>query len=250
VALVSSNDHFLTEYTKERVSNNFPWFKLVGVYRKADLNHSSPKNADLVLSTVDLDLENTDAIVTIDPFLTELDIQHIQNWINEHAIQKNNNLKEQENVKLSDLLFERNIIFHDRVDDWEEAVYLAGKPLVENKDITHGYLDAIIQINKAYGPYSVVAPNIALLHAKSREGVNRLCLGLMVLKEGIHFGSRKFDPVNILFVIGIPDTHSHLEALHDLINIIRSKGFNENIMNCPSASEAVEIILRHSKQVN
>jgi PTS system ascorbate-specific IIA component len=249
VVLISNTDQFLTNYTKERISNNFPWFKMVGVFRHSGTMPTNLQNAYLILTTSGSGLESDLSTIVIDPFLTEFDIQHIQNWINGHAIQQNSNIVKQENIKLSDILLEKNIIFHEKVENWEEAVFLVGKPLVENGEVTNDYIDAIIRVNKTYGPYSVVAPGIALLHAKSTDGVNKLCLGLMILKQGVSFGVQKFDPVNILFIIGLPDSHSHLRALQDLINIIRSRGFNESILKCSSAAEAKEIVLLHTKTI-
>jgi transcriptional antiterminator/mannitol/fructose-specific phosphotransferase system IIA component len=249
VILISNTDQSLTSYTKERISNNFPWFKMVGVFRHSDNVSANLQNVDLILTTSGLDLDASFSTIIVDPFVTQLDIQHIQNWINEHAVKKNSNIVKQENIRLSDLLFENNIIFREKAENWEEAAFLVGKPLVENGDITNDYIEAIIQVNKTYGPYSVVAPGIVLLHAKATDGVNKLCLGLMILKQGINFGVQKFDPVNILFIIGLPDSHSHLQALQDLINIIRSKGFNESILKCSSPAEAKEIVLRYTKAI-
>jgi mannitol operon transcriptional antiterminator len=249
VVLISNTDKSLTNYTKERISNNFPWFKMVGVFRHSDKVSTNLHNVDLLLTTSGLDLDDDFEMINIDPFVTQLDIQHIQNWINEHAIKKNSDIVKQENIRLSDLLYENNIFFHEKAENWEEAAFLVGKPLVDNGDITNGYIEAIIQVNKTYGPYSVVAPGIVLLHAKATDGVNKLCLGLMILKQGTNFGVQKFDPVNIVFIIGLPDSHSHLQALQDLINIIRSKGFHESILKCSSTAEAKETVLRYTKAI-
>lgn len=149
---------------------------------------------------------------------------------------------------MSGLFSEKDIFFKDKVSDWEEAVMVAGKPLVERGDLTDHYLEAIIKVNKTYGPYSVVAPGIALLHAKSTDGVNNLCIGLMLLKNGVNFNAKAYDPVNIVFIIGLSDSHSHLSALQDLINIIRSKGFTESILMSSTASEALGIVLQHANK--
>jgi len=248
VALISNNDHALTYYTKERISTSFPWFKMVGTYRQGDVDAAQLKDVDLILTTIELNYESDQSVILIDPFLSELDINHIQSWINENSIQKDVNFNKQQNVRLSGLFSEKDIIFREKVTGWEEAVLVAGKPLVDRRDLTEQYLKAIIQVNKTYGPYSVVAPGIALLHAKSTDGVLRLCMGLMILEQGVNFGAKAFDPVNLVFIIGLPDSHSHLSALQDLINIIRSKGFSESIMKSSTASEALSIVLQHANQ--
>ena len=237
VALISDGDHSLISYTKERITNNFPWFKIVGIYRQCDIHRIKAKKVDLILSTIELDTEVNYSTIIIDQFMTNLDVEHIRNWINENAIQKGKSFSSLENVRLEDLLFERNIVFKNDVKNWEEAVYIVGKPLVKNGDLNQSYLDAIIRVNKAHGPYSVVSPHIALLHAKSTDGVKNLCLGLMILKNGVNFGAQLFDPVNLLFIIGIPDSHTHLHALKELANIIRTKNISLSLEKCATAGE-------------
>jgi mannitol/fructose-specific phosphotransferase system IIA component (Ntr-type) len=206
------------------------------------------EKVDLILSTLELDTEVNYSTIIIDQFMTSLDVEHIKNWINENAIQKSKSISSPENVQLEDLIFERNIVFRQDVKTWEEAVYIVGKPLVENGDLDASYLDAIIRVNKIHGPYSVVSPHIALLHAKSTDGVNNLCLGLMILKKGVNFGAQVFDPVNLLFIIGIPDSHTHLHALRELANIIRTKNISKSLAQCDTAEEVINNILTHSKK--
>ncbi len=247
VALISDADHSLISYTKERITSNFPWFKIVGIFRECDIHRIKAQNVDLIISTLELEMEGNYSTIIIDQFMTNLDVEHIKNWINENAIQKSRGINSPENVELKDLIFERNIAIKQAVENWEEAVYIVGKPLVENGDLNKSYLDAIIRVNKTHGPYSVVSPHIALLHAKSTDGVNNLCLGLLILKQGVNFGTPAFDPVNLLFIIGIPDSHTHLHALKELANIIRTNNISKSMELCNSTEEAINIILTHSK---
>jgi transcriptional antiterminator/mannitol/fructose-specific phosphotransferase system IIA component (Ntr-type) len=248
VALISDADHSLISYTKERITSNFPWFKIVGIFRQCDIHLIKAERVDLILSTLELDTEVNYSTIIIDQFMTSLDVEHIKNWINENAMQKSKSISSPDNVKLEDLIFERNILFRQEVKSWEEAVYIVGKPLVDNGDLDASYLDAIIRVNKTHGPYSVVSPHIALLHAKSTDGVNNLCLGLMILKKGVNFGAQLFDPVNLLFIIGIPDSHTHLHALRELANFIRIKNISKILAQSDTAEEVINSILTHSKK--
>jgi mannitol/fructose-specific phosphotransferase system IIA component (Ntr-type) len=248
VALISDGNQSLISFTKERITSNFPWFKIVGIFRQFDIHRIKAEKVDLILSTIDMDMETSHSTIIIDQFMTNLDVEHIKNWINENAIQKGKGLSSPENVELKDLLAESNITFKQEVTTWEEAVYIVGKPLVENGDIKKSYLDAIIRVNKTHGPYSVVSPHIALLHAKSADGVNKLCMGLLILKAGVNFGVPAFDPVNLLFIIGIPDSHTHLHALKELANIIRTRNISEQVEKCDSGEQAIRLIIAHSKK--
>ncbi len=242
VVLISSGDRSVTSFMKERILENFPWFNIIDTLRPIDITPEKIEHANLIITSDDLNIEDTYPIIYVEPIITEMDIENIQNWILDHTRQKSVGVGLMENTGLNQLLLEENITFADKVDKWEDAVYLAGEPLIKSGAIDISYPTAIIKTNKMHGPYSVVAPNIALLHAKPTDGVNRLCLGLLVLKEGIPFGIEKYDPVRIVFIIGIQGVFSHLNALHDLVHIIRDRKKCEKLLQCETPSQIKALI--------
>ncbi len=132
VALISDADHSLISYTKEQITSNFPWFRIIGIFRQCDVDRIKAQNVDLILSTMELEMEGNYSTIIINQFMNNLDVEHIKNWINENAIQKSKSISSPENVGLKDLLFEKNIVIKHDVKSWEEAVYIVGKPLVKN----------------------------------------------------------------------------------------------------------------------
>ena len=246
VALISDADEALTIYTRERVLSKFPWFRMVGVFRDCDVHRLRSQSVNLILSTTEPEAQVRDATIVIDPFVTEADVEHIKSWIDQNVIQKGSEPRSRERPGLRDILLSRNVIVRQNVCNWEEAVYAVGDPLVHNGDLGRSYLDAIIQVKKTYGPYSVVSPHIALLHAKPTDGVMNLCVGLMILKDGVEFGATRFDPVHLVFILGITDSHSHLNALQELAGIIRTKTVCDGLRRCDSAEAAMQVLLTNS----
>jgi PTS system ascorbate-specific IIA component len=51
------------------------------------------------------------------------------------------------------------------------------------------------------GPYAVIAPGIALLHARPDDGVLAPCLALITLSRAVEFGSEQNDPVDLVFAL-------------------------------------------------
>ncbi len=243
VALISDADEALTIYTRERVLSKFPWFRIVGMFRDCDVHRLRSQSVNLILSTTELEPQVQDSTIVIDPFLTAVDVEQIKRWIDKNVIQKGSELRSVERPGLSEILLRRNIIVRENVRNWEDAVYAVGAPLVHNGDLGRSYLDAIIRVKKTYGPYSVVSPHIALLHAKPTDGVMNLCVGLMILKDGVEFGAAKFDPVHLVFILGITDSRSHLNALQELAGIVRSKTLYESLRQCGSAEDALQVLL-------
>lgn len=62
------------------------------------------------------------------------------------------------------------IIVNAVASDWREAVILAGKLLVKNGKAEGMYIDATIRTVEELEPYSVIAPGVAIPHAKLEDG--------------------------------------------------------------------------------
>ena len=242
VLLVNNGNASIASIMKDRIKDNFPWFNIIDLIRPADIRPELLKKVNLVISTDGIPFEKSPPTVLVTPIISESDIREIQNWFAEYTRQLSRTNAESEVLGISELLEKGAIGFVNHVETWQEAVHLAGKPLVNKGSIDNGYLEAIIKTNVAHGPYSVVAPHIALLHAMPTTGVSELCVGLLIIKQGIKFGADKLDPVHILFIIGIPRVLSHFNLLNDLLKLIRKKGFFQRLLQCNLEKEVQSII--------
>lgn len=107
-----------------------------------------------------------------------------------------------------------------RAHDWREAVRIAGGFLVETGSIEPRYVDAMERVIVELGPYVVIAPGIALLHARPEDGVVKPCFGLVTLSVPVPFGHSQNDPVDLVFVLGAVDKKGHIEGLQQLARML------------------------------
>ena len=89
------------------------------------------------------------------------------------------------------LIAETNLIARD----WQTAVRIVGAPLVERRAITQNYLERCIGMVDEAGPYIVIAPGLALAHARPGDGALHLSLSVGRFDPGVEFGHPKNDPV-------------------------------------------------------
>ena len=82
--------------------------------------------------------------------------------------------------------------------DWQDAVEKSGTILVNNGYVTREYVDAMVQTVKTLGPYIVVAPGLAMPHARSTNGVIKSGISIMTLSRPVTFGNESNDPVRLL----------------------------------------------------
>lgn len=123
-----------------------------------------------------------------------------------------------------------NIQILDHVSDWKEAIHIAAKPLIGGGYIEPRYVDAIFKSTEKFGPYYVLAPEIAMPHASSEDGVIAKQISLLVLKNSIKFSEDGYD-VRLIFVLATPDSHSHLQMLRDLSEVFSDEEKIQQIIN-------------------
>lgn len=83
-------------------------------------------------------------------------------------------------------LSDATITLQESVETWPQALEICGKPLLDAGVIAPEYLTAIVQQHQKLGPYYVLAPGLAMPHARPEEGAKGLGLSLLKLQRGVH----------------------------------------------------------------
>jgi ascorbate PTS system EIIA or EIIAB component len=125
--------------------------------------------------------------------------------------------------------------------DWRDAIRAACEPLVEEGALEQRYADRCIANVVLNGPYIVLAPGVALAHARPEDGVHRLSLGAAVLARPVPFGHPSNDPVAVVLVFGSPDRGSHTGLLAALARHLMG-GLADRLRNAPSDAAATDVL--------
>src|SRR5690625_1324637 len=119
---------------------------------------------------------------------------------------------------------DKNLIaFNVEVNTPQEAIEAAGNLLVCANYVEEKYVNAMIESYNVNGAYIVIAPAIAIPHARPEDGVKETSISLAQLKKPIVFGNEANDPVYLVFAIGASNSDKHLEMLKRLSNILDRK---------------------------
>ncbi|WP_243739958.1 BglG family transcription antiterminator [Aureibacillus halotolerans] len=138
---------------------------------------------------------------------------------------------------LSDLLQPSYVQLQKTCTSWQEAIIAAAEPLRAAGVIERSYVEAMISIVHSYGPYMVIAPGVSLPHARPEDGVKKLGMSILTLKQPVDFVGK---PVQILFVIAPVDEHSHLEALSELTKCLNSTTKRNQLLDMETANKMSE----------
>ncbi|WLR52512.1 BglG family transcription antiterminator [Bacillus tianshenii] len=153
--------------------------------------------------------------------------------------------KEYEKPMLNELLTDEMIQVIPRVKNWEDAIQEASKPLIEKNYITEKYVRAMIDNINNLGPYIVIAPKIAIPHARPEEGVNRLGMSLLLVEESVKFSEDAKHDANLIIVLAAIDNETHLKALSQLTDLLSDEKSLNQLLKIKSSEEGVELINNH-----
>lgn len=116
---------------------------------------------------------------------------------------------------LTNLLTEDRILVIDDATDWQDAVSRAVSPLIADGTVNESYYNAIIESTHTNGSYYVLAPGIAMPHARPETGVNRNGLAFLLVKNGVFFPGEE-EAVRLHFLLAASDSDQHIELITEL----------------------------------
>ncbi len=138
---------------------------------------------------------------------------------------------------MKEMLKLENVQILQRVHGWEQAVQVAVQPLVDGGYAEPRYIDGIIANAHELGPYFVLCPDLALLHARPEQGALKQQLAVTVLREPVRFKEEGPD-VRVLVTLVATDSDSHIDVMRQLAMMF---GDPANIANVAEAATEHEI---------
>ncbi|WP_040203507.1 BglG family transcription antiterminator [Neobacillus jeddahensis] len=143
---------------------------------------------------------------------------------------------------LKEILPVGSIQLKSEVSGWEEAIRKAAAPLLAAGSITESYIQAMIDNIVKMGPYVVIAPQVAIPHARPEDGVNRLSMSLLKLTKGVSFSEMAQQDIHLVIVLAAVDGEAHLTALSQLTDLLSDEGRFTKLIEAETAAEMFEII--------
>lgn len=133
------------------------------------------------------------------------------------------------------------IQFFDKAANWEEAVQLSADPLLKGGQIKQSYIDGMIQSVKDHGPYIVIAPNIALPHARPETGSVEIGFSFMKLNEPVSFAEDGSSDAQLFIALSCVDADTHLEMLQSIVMVLSDQEKHDALFAAKTAEEVMEI---------
>ena len=142
----------------------------------------------------------------------------------------------------ADTIDERAIAVGAEAASWQAAVELCGSLLVESGVAEERYVPAMVRTVEELGPYVVIAPGVAIPHARPENGAIKPGISLVILREPVEFGSEENDPVDLLFGFATTGSDAHVELIRALADLIGEEENLERMRRVRTEEEARDVL--------
>lgn len=134
--------------------------------------------------------------------------------------------------------------------DWKQAIRIASAPQLHYGYIMESYVRSMIQNVEKYGPYIVIAKDIAIAHAAPDDSCRRTSLGITRFLHPVDFHSPEFGTVQLVFSLAAPDGAEHMQLLQELVHGIDTPQKVTCLEECRTPDELYRIFLQNTEAEN
>ena len=137
---------------------------------------------------------------------------------------------------------ESAIVLSAHATDWRAAVTLAADALVASGAAKPAYAGEMIRMIEEHGPYIVIAPGLALAHARPGPEVLTDGLAVVTLAEPVEFGHPHNDPVSVVLALAVRPGGDHLGAVAAVANVFNDSTAIEDLAAATTVAQVQEIM--------
>lgn len=144
------------------------------------------------------------------------------------------------------LIDNQSIKLHASASSWKDAVKIGTDMLIASGAIESRYHDAIISSVETLGPYIIIAPNLALPHARPEQGVVKTAFALVTLDTPVTFDGED-EPVDVLITLAGSSSDEHMEGLMEVTQILDDPDSDtgvdlDKLRRCQSVEDVYHVI--------
>lgn len=134
------------------------------------------------------------------------------------------------------------IVVRATVSNWREAVSEAGAALSRAGFTLPGYAAEMVRMIEEHGPYVVIAPGLALAHARPGPDVLADGLAILTLETPVNFGHPHNDPVSVVLALAVATAEAHVALVAELANIFNDSTAIQSLTEATSVEEIQRVM--------
>lgn len=138
-------------------------------------------------------------------------------------------------------LNESLVSFANAPVDWQAAIRIATGALVEQGYVKKDYVEGMIDSVNEHGPYIVIAPNIALPHARPELGALKVGYSVTRFERPIAFEKDGSCDATLFISLSCTENDMHVLMLQEIVTILSDEEKCQRLLTTNSKAEIVEL---------
>tara|TARA_Y100001956_G_scaffold2618_1_gene2713 strand:+ start:108 stop:554 length:447 start_codon:yes stop_codon:yes gene_type:complete len=148
-------------------------------------------------------------------------------------------------MSIMNLIGDSIVISNEQNLTVDNALDITCSKLVEQGKVDATYLEAIKKKHEEIGAYYVLAPKIAMPHARPEDGVNEAALQITVFKNGVDLESEDNGDVFFAVTLAALDSDSHIQTIVALSELFQNDDDIDAIISAENESAIAEILKKY-----
>ncbi len=247
----------ISELLRASLSRAVPNLKVVGncgADTLAQWLRTHPE-IDVVISTVFIRVSGI-PVVVLSPLPRDDELHQLRNVVRQlsgegesanplwEALVRGRADKRQERgpCMLQDVLTAESISLDVEARDWTDAVKAAGALLVRCGYVEERYVDEMVRMVHRLGPYMLVAPGVALPHARPEDGVRKVGASMVRLSRPVTFPGREDNPIDLLIAFAADGSNYHVAIIAEIAALLSDARSVARIRSARTIDEVIDIV--------
>nr|WP_294493092.1 PTS sugar transporter subunit IIA [uncultured Mediterraneibacter sp.] len=144
---------------------------------------------------------------------------------------------------LREFVEKNHVKFAEMAQDWRDAVRMSCETLEADGTVEKNYKEDIIACIEKYGPYIVIAPNIAMPHSQEgAQGVHKTEIAFMKLEKPVSFepGNPEMD-AQLFFTLASCNSDQHLDNMSRLSDMLCNEELVKELARARTAEDLLMV---------
>ena len=141
--------------------------------------------------------------------------------------------------------------YHESFDTWQDAIVASCAALEKQGVVDACYSKAIIECVEKYGPYIVIAPNIAMPHSTENAlGVNKTGIGFMKVEKPVSFDDNDEEKsAQLFFTLAACNHEEHLNNMMKLSEMLMDDDLVADLVKVTNDEELLALSKKYAEIV-
>ncbi|MCI1894683.1 MAG: PTS sugar transporter subunit IIA [Lactobacillus sp.] len=123
-----------------------------------------------------------------------------------------------------------------------QAIEEAGKLLVAGGFATPAYTQAMLTSFQTNGAYFVIAPGIAMPHARPESGVLVNGISLLTLQTPLDFGNAANGPADLIIGLAATGADRHIQLIQAVAQAFSARWRYRQLMSCTTSKQVLSLL--------